>query len=204
MSHESKSVKRYALDARLSSFMTGPYGDGEWVKFSDIAHLLNPAPKPDVAGEVKSVKDVEAAEKYAPNRGERPNCSGHARDGFLAGISHARAQMEGSKSELDERDEDAVDRTDFPRAKMEGSSVIKKLKAERDALKEQLAKAEKDRDEWKRQAATINYDRDRLRLALERVEKLARIRGYPTPSEWAQLLDTIREALAQSKTEPGE
>ena len=49
---ESKSVKRYALDARLSSFMTGPYGDGEWVKFSDIAHLLNPAPKPDVAGEL--------------------------------------------------------------------------------------------------------------------------------------------------------
>ena len=61
-----------------------------------------------------------------------------------------------------------------------------------------------DSGDWKIQAATINYDRDRLRVALERVEKLARLKGYPTPSEWAHLLDTTREALAQSKTEPGE
>ena len=142
---ESMGVKRYALDARLNSFMTGPYDDGEYVLYSDIAHLLNPTPKTDVAGDEKTTFQKAAQFFY---------------DGMLTASNE-------------------------------------KLLAELAIMDQNLMKRNEEYGE-------LMEENDRLRVALERVEKMSRLKGYPTPSEWAHLLDTTREALAQSKLEPGE
>ena len=149
--------------------------------------------EPDVAGE------------------EKPTFQKAARFFYDGMLTITNDKLEKENAQLREQLAKADDDQRAFLAKMDAfMPEIKSLESERDALRaeneslrEQLAKAEKDRDEWSIQAATINVDRDRLRVALERVEKLARLKGYPTPSEWAQLLDTIREALAQSKTEAG-